>query len=206
MIRIDTADQYRALAKPAPVYIESKSRGLKVQVPCLNTILVKTTLVVANTWNPNHVPDDKMRQLLQSIQEYGFAFPVVTVFDDEQGLFVIVDGFHRRTIGGVDWLDLNYIPIVVLDLTMAQRMTATVAFNKARGVHQVDLDAELIRSLLEQGLSDEEAALKLGMDVDTVQRYKQITGVASLFKNAEYSRAWEITDGDDYQDSLGSNP
>lgn len=194
MIRIDSADQYRECPKQDPVYVFSKSRGENILVPCLNTILVKSELVVANTWNPNHVPDDKMLQLLQSILDNGFAFPIVTIFDDERGLFVIVDGFHRRTIGGADWLDLDYVPVVVLDLTMAQRMAATMAFNKARGVHQVDLDAELIRSLLEQGLSEDEVSLKLGIDLDSIHRYKQLTGVTELFKNAEYSRSWEISD------------
>lgn len=192
MIRIDYVQQYREL-KLEPVYVQSKVRG-PVLVPCLNTILVRADLVVANTWNPNHVPDEKMQLLLQSILDNGFAFPIVTIFDEDQERFVIVDGFHRRTIGGEEWLDLDYVPVVVLNLTIAQRMSATIQFNKARGVHQVDLDAEVIRSLLGQGLSEEEISERLGLDLDTVHRYKQITGVAELFKNSEYSRAWEMSD------------
>src|SRR5690606_2979924 len=95
-----------------------------------------------------------------------------------------------------EWLDLPEVPIVVLEHTMAERLTATMQFNRARGVHQVDLDAEVVRALLEQGLSEEEIATKLGMDADTVHRYKQLTGVAELFKNAEYSLAWEMADDD----------
>lgn len=193
MIRIDSVQQYREL-RLEPVYLESK-KG-RVVVPCLNTILVRSDLVTANTWNPNQVSDEKMQLLLQSILDNGFAFPIVTIPDDERNLFVIVDGFHRSTIGGVDWLDLEYLPVVVLSLTLAQCMAATIQFNKARGVHQVDLDAEVIRRLLGQGLSEEEVAEKLGIDLDTIHRYKQITGVAELFKNSEYSRAWEISEED----------
>jgi DNA invertase Pin-like site-specific DNA recombinase len=75
-------------------------------------------------------------------------------------------------------------------------MTATVQFNKARGVHQVDLDAEVIRALIEQGMGEEEIAAKLGIDEDTVHRYKQLTGIAELFKNTTYSTAWEMVEGD----------
>jgi hypothetical protein len=71
-------------------------------------------------------------------------------------------------------------------------MAATIQFNKARGVHQIDLDAELIRALIEQGLSEDEISVRLGIDIDTIHRYKQITGVAELFAKADYSMSWHI--------------
>ena len=103
----------------------------------------------------------------------------------------------RNQIGGPDWLDCDYLPVVVLEHTMAQRMTATIQFNKARGVHQVDLDAEVIRSLLQQGLSEEEISTRLGIEIEAVHRYKQLTGVAELFKNADYSTSWEMVDDEE---------
>lgn len=39
---------------------------------------------------------------------------------------------------------------------------------------------------------EEDVAVKLGMEPEAVHRYKQITGVAELFKNSEYSMAWEM--------------
>jgi hypothetical protein len=75
-------------------------------------------------------------------------------------------------------------------------MTATVQFNKARGIHQVDLDADLVRALIEQGMSEDDVSEQLGMDMDTVHRYKQVTGIASLFAKAQYSMAWEMEDVD----------
>src|SRR5690606_20093346 len=114
--------------------------------------------------------------------------------DDEQDRYVIIDGFHRRLMCDPEWLDIPEVPVVVLEHTMAERLTATMQFNRARGVHQVDLDAEVVRALLEQGLDEEQIATKLGMELDAVHRYKQVTGVAELFKSAEYSIAWEMVD------------
>lgn len=176
-----------------PVYIKSKTHG-KVLVPCANTLLVVPDLIIANVYNPNSVSGDKMELLKQSILDNGFCFPIVAIWDDDQQKFVIIDGFHRETIGGPDWLDFDYVPVAVLNHDITHRMTATIQFNKARGVHQVDLDAEVIRSLIEQGLSEPEIAQRLGIDLETVHRYKQITGVAELFKNTDYSMSWEIVE------------
>lgn len=197
MIRVDTIEDFRAVrAVMSPVVIRSKSRG-DIAVPCCNTILVRAHLVQANSYNPNTVSDDKMALLATSILENGFCFPVVTIWDDEAGAFVIIDGFHRTTIGGPDWLDFDYLPVVVLSHGISKRMAATVQFNKARGVHQVDLDADVVRALIEQGMDEPEVAAKLGMDLEAVHRYKQITGVAELFARVDYSMAWEIVEEPD---------
>ncbi len=192
--QIDTIEQLHAFRDAmVPVYITSRTRG-RILVPCMNTVLVATALVVANTYNPNAVPPDRLELLVQSIVDNGFCFPVVAIWDDDAGHFVIIDGFHRNLVIGPEWLDCDYIPLVVLSHDMSQRLTATWQFNKARGVHQVDLDAELIRRLIEQGVDETEIATRLGTDLDTIHRYKQVTGVAELFKGAAWSQAWEMVD------------
>lgn len=192
--RIDTMEQFLAIrSSMVPVYIESKTHG-RVLVPCANTILVRPALIVANSYNPNSVSSDKMELLKQSILDNGFAFPVVAIWDDDQQRFVVIDGFHRTTIGGPEWLDFDYVPVAALDHDITKRMAATVQFNKARGVHQVDLDAEVIRAMIEQGMDEPEIAQRLGMDLETIHRYKQVTGVAELFKNSSYSMSWEIVE------------
>lgn len=165
-----------------------------IKMPCLDVRLVPRERVVANTYNPNTVSSDKLALLRTSILDNGFCFPIVTIYDDERDVFVVVDGFHRRLMCEPEWLDIEQVPIVVLEHDMKQRMAATVQFNKARGVHQVDLDAEVIRALIEQGMAEEDVAAKLGIDLDTVHRYKQITGIASLFAGVEYSTAWRMVD------------
>lgn len=165
-----------------------------ITMPCLAVRLVPREKVVANSYNPNSVSPDKMALLAQSIVDNGFCFPIVTIYDGERDVYVIIDGFHRRIICDSDWLDIDPVPIVVLEHDLARRQIATIQFNKARGVHQVDLDAEVIRSLSEQGLADEEIAARLVIDLDTVHRYKQVSGVAALFAKSEYSLSWEMAD------------
>ena len=162
----------------------------EIKVPCLDVKLVPRELVQANNYNPNHVPKDKMELLKQSILDNGFCFPIVTIWSEEDGKYIIIDGFHRYTICQPEWLDIEQVPIVVLEHDISKRMAATIQFNKARGVHQVDLDADVVRSLLEQGLSEEEVSRHLGIDLDTVLRYKQMTGIVDLFKNIDYTTSW----------------
>lgn len=169
---------------------------MKIKIPCLSVLLVLRDQIVANNYNPNSVPPDKMELLRQSILDNGFCFPIVTIRDEDRGVFVIVDGFHRWLLCQPDWLDITEVPIVVLEHNISQRMIATKQFNAARGFHQVDLDAELVRALIEQGLSEEEISGRLQMDLETIHRYKQLTGVAELFKNAAYSMSWEIEESD----------
>lgn len=193
-IYVDTLEDWRRVRPTLePAYITSKTHG-KILVPCANTILVRVALVLENLYNPNAVSPDKMLLLQESVLDNGFCFPVVAIWDEEQERFVVIDGAHRRQIVGPDWLDCDYVPVVCLSHGTERRLTATWQFNKARGVHQVDLDAELIRKLVEQGVAEEEIAAKLGIDLDTIHRYKQLTGVAELFKHTPYSLAWEIVE------------
>ena len=191
---IDTVEQWYAYQRTAqPIILPAKGKR-QIAVPCANTLLVRRELVVANTYNPNHVSDDKMELLYQSIVDNGFAFPIVAIWDDDQQVFVVVDGFHRYMVSGPRWLDLAYVPVAVLEHDAKQRMVATWQFNKARGSHEVDLDADLIRALIGQGMDEEAICQHLGIDLDTVHRYKQMTGIAELFLHAEYSMAWEMVE------------
>jgi ParB-like chromosome segregation protein Spo0J len=184
-------ESYRLGAQPMRV---PAGRRRQIAVPCANTILVARHLVVANTYNPNHVSDDKMELLQQSILDNGFAFPIVVIWDADQQLFVVVDGFHRYMVSGPGWLEMSHVPLAVLEHDAKQRMIATWQFNKARGAHEVDLDADLIRALIQQGMDEEAICQHLGIDLDTVHRYKQLTGIAELFLHAQYSMAWEMVE------------
>lgn len=184
-------ENYRQAAQPVCV---PAGRKRQIAVPCANTIMVARHLVVANTYNPNHVSDDKMALLQQSILDNGFAFPIVVIWDDDQQLFVVVDGFHRYLVSGPGWLEMSHVPLAVLDHDAKQRMIATWQFNKARGNHEVDLDADLIRALIQQGMDEDAICRHLGIDLDTVHRYKQLTGIAELFLHAQYSMSWEIVE------------
>ena len=137
-----------------------------------------------------------MRLLEESILSNGFCFPVVTIWDPDEEKYIIIDGFHRYLIFR-DWLEAKELPIVVLEHDISQRMAATVQFNRARGVHQVELMGDLVKALVEQGLTDDEIAERLGMEIEEVFRLKQITGIAELFKNQVYSKAWVMMEVDE---------
>ena len=155
----------------------------------MHPVIVPIEKVRANTYNPNHVADNNLKLLIESIQSNGLCFGIVTVYDPDEDVYVIVDGFHRYRVLRDDFEVLE-VPVIVLNQTMAQRMAATVQFNRARGVHQVELMGDLVKGLVDQGLEDDEIATQLGMDLEEVFRLKQITGIAALFANQSYSKSW----------------
>lgn len=159
--------------------------------PCMHPKIVPIDQVLANDYNPNHVSESNMELLLQSVIDNGFCFPVVTIYDDILDKYVVIDGFHRYLLFR-DYLEADCIPVVVLKHDIAQRMAATVQFNRARGVHQVELMGDLVQKLVEHGASDDEIVQHLGMDKEEVFRLKTITGIAELFKNQVYSKSWEM--------------
>ena len=168
-----------------------KSKKGDIKLPCMEPRIVPIEQVQANNYNPNNVPKNNMLLLEESIMSNGFCFPVVTIWDPESEKYVIIDGFHRYTIFK-DYLEATEIPIVVLDEDIVQRMSATVQFNRARGVHQVELMGDLVAALAKQGVKDDEIAQRLGMELEEVLRLKQVTGIAEIFKNQNWSNSWEM--------------
>ena len=171
--------------------IEIKTKKGNIKLPVMEPIIVPIEKVQANNYNPNNVAKNNMILLEQSIIDNGFCFAVVTTYDADIDKYIIIDGFHRYTIFK-DYLQADELPIIVLNHDMKQRMASTVQFNRARGVHQVDLMGDLVQSLINQGASDEEIAKHLGMEMEEVFRLKQITGIAEIFKNQTYSKSWEM--------------
>lgn len=84
------------------------------------------------------------------------------------------------------------LPVVVIDKDISNRMASTVRHNRAKGSHSVDLMSNIVAELLEMGKSDKWIAKHLGMDADELLRLKQITGLASLFKDKEFSKSWIV--------------
>lgn len=52
--------------------------------------------------------------------------------------------------------------------------------------------SSLVLELSRRNWSDSRIAKKLGMEPDEVLRLKQITGLAELFADADFSEAWDI--------------
>jgi len=163
--------------------------------PVYNVRAVPADKVEANTYNPNAVAPPEMKLLELSIWEDGFTQPVVTYYDKARDKYIVVDGFHRYTVlktsKRIFEREQGLLPIVVIDKEIGERMASTIRHNRARGSHNVDLMSNIVGELVEMGKSDHWISRHLGMDVDEILRLKQITGLASLFKDKEFSRSWE---------------
>lgn len=167
-----------------------------ITFPCLDTKLVPMHKVKSNDYNPNFVASPEMKLLTHSIEEDGLTQPIVTFYDDEADIYVVVDGFHRYVILR-DHFKCVEIPVVVIDRDIKDRMAATIRHNRARGKHQVDMMSVLVVKLLKLGWDDIRIAEHLGMEAEEVLRLKQLTGYAGLFKGQGYSRSWvRVGDGD----------
>jgi len=182
---INTIEDYQSMEMPT-VYEEN---GIKF--PVLNPIMVHHSLVQANDYNPNHVAKDKMKLLKTSIVANGFCFGIVSIFDAKIGKFIIVDGDHRNQITSKDWLNLTYKPLIVLPHPMDKRLAATVQFNKARGVHRIDGNADLVKRMIDLGVAEKDICRELGMEADEVLRLKRTKRIADVYKELDFSPAWE---------------
>src|SRR5487761_2319229 len=89
-----------------------------IALPLLDIRIVPIERVRGNLYNPNHVAPHNMDLLAESIQSNGFCFAVVTVWNADDDVFDIVDGFHRYLIFR-DYFQARELPIIVLahDLT-----------------------------------------------------------------------------------------
>lgn len=156
---------------------------------------VKNDLVHANDYNPNSVAPPEMELLETSILADGYTQPIVTWPNNGHE---VVDGFHRHRVGKesetVNARIQGYLPIVEIKPSqqdLGDRMAATIRHNRARGKHKVESMSEIVVELKRRFWSDEKIAKELGMEPDEVLRLQQITGLACLFADNEFSEAWE---------------
>lgn len=163
--------------------------------PVYNVIAIPIDKVRANDYNPNAVAPPEMALLETSIWEDGYTQPVVVVYDAENDVYVVVDGFHRfkilRDSQRIREREQGMLPVVVLNKDMSDRMASTIRHNRARGTHNVELMSTIVAELVEMGKGDAWICKHIGMSKDELLRLKQITGVAALFANDEFSESWE---------------
>lgn len=156
---------------------------------------VPVDTVRGNDYNPNHVAPPEMKLLKLSIEEDGYTQPIVGMYEENR--VQVVDGFHRSLIGRDKKIRSRlrgYVPVTFIkpeQETLSARMASTIRHNRARGVHGVDPMADIVASLIKQGLGDTEIAKELGMDADEVLRFRQRKPLPELFKGKDYSKAWE---------------
>ena len=163
--------------------------------PVYNVIAVPIEKVQANTYNPNRVPTPEMKLLYDSIKCDGYTMPVVCYYLSDVDKYEIVDGFHRYTVmlthKDIYEREHGLLPIVVIDKPLSDRMASTVRHNRARGSHDIDLMVNIVKELKDCGQSDAWILKHLGMDPEELLRLKQVSGLAALFANSEFSEAEE---------------
>lgn len=156
---------------------------------------VSANLVCANDYNPNSVAPPEMKLLELSIEKDGFTQPIV-VWENE-GKYEVVDGFHRHIVGKK--IGLTHLPVVIINQQNTgrnDRISSTIRHNRARGKHKVESMSDIVVELKKRNWSTERICRELGMEEDEVLRLCQITGLAELFTDQEFSKSWDIKDSE----------
>jgi ParB-like chromosome segregation protein Spo0J len=169
---------------------------------------VKNDVVHANDYNPNSVATPEMELLKISIENDGYTQPIVTYAED--GKIVVVDGFHRNRVGKEYETVRNrvkgYLPITLIresQTDRGDRIASTIRHNRARGKHSINGMSEIVVELKRRNWSNVKIGKQLGMDTDEVLRLCQITGLAEMFKDNEFSKSWDaihLTELDDSEE------
>lgn len=163
--------------------------------PVYNIKAIPIEKIHANAYNPNNVATPEMKLLYDSIKEDGYTMPIVCYYIKENDTYEIVDGFHRyltmKNHKDIYEREQGLMPVSIIDKPISERMASTIRHNRARGTHDVDLMSKIVGELHELGRTDAWIMKHLGMDADEVLRLKQLSGLASLFKDKEFSHSWE---------------
>ncbi len=162
--------------------------------PVYNIYSIPIEKIEPNDYNPNSVATPELNLLYESIKEDGYTMPIVCYFDKSNDKYIIVDGFHRYRIM-LEHKDIydreeGCLPVSIIDKPIDYRMASTIRHNRARGSHNVDLMSNILKELSELGRSDAWISKNLGMDKDEILRLKQITGLATLFKDVNFGNSW----------------
>jgi ParB-like chromosome segregation protein Spo0J len=187
--RIEAINAFRiALHRTSPFHDQP--------VDCV--LWVKQDEITPNDYNPNNVAPPEKKLLLKSLQTDGFTQPIV-VHGPEDQHYEIVDGFHRQQLAmsksALKSKLKGYLPVAVLQNEASEtsgRMASTIRHNRARGRHQINAMADIIRELAQLGWTDGKIGEELGMDADEVLRLRQINGLLDMFSDRQFSEAWTV--------------
>ena len=183
----------------------------RIPVHCSFTRIAPLSQLKPNPRNPNQHPDRQIRILAKIIKEQGWRAPIVV--SNRSGL--VVKGHARIQAAKV--LGVDEVPVDLQDYeSEASELADMIADNRiaelgeinmphlkdlliemdtgafdARGAHAIDGMGNIVFEMLDNGWQDEEICNNLGLEPDEILKLKHITGFSALFKNIEYSRAWE---------------
>lgn len=137
---VESAERDRKARKKVEEHAKKALDKLKVEY-------VPVEKVKPNDYNPNRQSDHDFEMLCRSMEEDGFTQPIIVLPD-----YTIVDGEHRWRAGKT--IGMKKIPVVKVDMTKEQARVSTIRHNKARGSHNIQLEAHVIKELRDLGATD----------------------------------------------------
>jgi ParB-like chromosome segregation protein Spo0J len=159
--------------------------------PVYNVRAIPIEKIQANSYNPNAVAPPEMNLLYKSIKEDGYTMPIVCYYLSDIDRYEIVDGYHRYQImlkhSDIYERENGMMPVVVIEKDLSNRMASTIRHNRAHGSHSIELMSNIVSELVQSGMSDAWIMKNIGMDIDELLRLKQLTGLAALFRDREFS-------------------
>jgi len=186
--KIDTINELKKL-------LHNHSPFKSEPVDCV--LWVTAEKVQANDYNPNVVAPPEMKLLELSVINDGYTQPIVSW--SVNGIHEVVDGFHRHRVGSecnaVKERIGGYLPIVAINASQegrSDRIASTIRHNRARGKHTVQGMSDIVLELKNRNWKNKRIARELGMEEDEILRLCQITGLAELFADEEFSKSWEV--------------
>ena len=138
--------------------------------------------VKPNSYNPNRQSEHDFELLVRSMREDGFTQPVLVLKD-----LTIVDGEHRWR--AAKELGITEIPVVRVDMTAEQMRISTLRHNKARGSHDVEMEAQVLRDLRELGALDWAQDSLMISDIE-MQRLLEDIPAPEALESEEFTEAW----------------
>lgn len=147
--------------------------------PIDTVVWLDVNQLTANDYNPNSVDKPEMDLLALSIVRQGWIQPILVWPEplereldgsvESQPRYTIIDGFHRhmvtKTYKQVWSLTEGRVPVVIMDMTLPERMLLTIRINRAKGTHAAVKMHEIVASLVkDHGLTQAEIAKEIGAD------------------------------------------
>lgn len=94
--------------------------------------------------NPNKMSELQQKALLESIEKYGFIVPIITNRD-----YVIADGEQRYAVA--KQAGMEKVPVIRLNIEEVDRRILRQVMNKLKGEHDLTLDIEEYKRILDDG-------------------------------------------------------
>ena len=161
-----------------------ENEGQKLQK--LQVEYLALSALTPNEYNPNRQSAHEFELLCRSIQEDGFTQPVLAMMDGK-----IIDGEHRWRAAQA--LGIDPIPVVRVDMSEAQRRVSTLRHNLARGSHDIDLVAGILKDLESLGAIEWAQDALMIDDKELDRLLNDIQAPEELGADQVFSEAWEPT-------------